>query len=731
MNNFKLFYASLWLLTVLAQPGIVRAQTAVLHHGMKISLLPDKHRLTVEDTIKLSQAVLQPTGGVVHFLLHRGLPPVSATPGVKIAAEQTTSPLDEDHQAAYYAVTLPPNIKTFVIKYEGEIYHPLSQQGEEYARHFSETAGIISADGIYLSNQSFWYPWFNDDLISFTLEVQLPEGWKVISQGERTRHAIGRSPATVRWESPEPQEGIYLVGGRLVEYGRTAGRVQVMAFLRTPDKKLASEYLDLTGRYLEMYRQLVGPYPYKKFALVENFWETGYGIPSFTLMGSRIIRLPFILYSSYPHEILHNWWGNGVYVDEEGGNWSEGLTTYLADHLMEEQRGTAAEYRRATLQKYRDYVDTSRDFPLTEFRSRSSSVTEAVGYGKTLMFFHMLRQRLGDQGFIRSLQKFYRANRFKRAGFSELQVAFSEGAGEDLDAEFSQWINRSGAPGLKIRRAAAEPDGKNYRLTAVLEQVQPGPVYKLRVPLAISLEGREKAYQTTVTMDQRRLELDLPMPGRPLRLDVDPEFDVFRRLDPSEVPPALTLAFGSDHVLVLLPSQAAEKAREGYRWLAESWRSSRLDQLEIKLDSEVDALPSDRTVWLLGWENRFRPQVAAGTAAYGVSFTDTGLEINGTPFLKDKHSVVLVAAHPANPHLALAWAATDRIPAMPGLGRKLPHYGKYSYLVFEGDEPRNIAKSQWPVVNSALSVVVVQQDGDGSRGPGGKLAPRHELIGLP
>ena len=128
-----------------------------------------------------------------------------------------------------------------------------------------------------------------------------------------------------------------------------------------------------------MYRGLIGPYPYGKFALVENFWETGYGMPSFTLLGPQIIRFPFILSSSYPHEILHNWWGNSVFVDYETGNWCEGLTAYMADHLIQEQRGKGDEYRRDTLQKYRDYVRDGRDFPLTEFRSRHSAATEAVG----------------------------------------------------------------------------------------------------------------------------------------------------------------------------------------------------------------------------------------------------------------------------------------------------------------------------------------------------------------
>src|SRR5258707_15462104 len=130
------------------------------------------------------------------------------------------------------------------------------------------------------------------------------------------------------------------------EYSRDAGGVKAMAFLRKPDKALADRYLDATAQYLEMYRGLLGPYPYSKFALVENFWETGYGMPSFTLLGEQVIRFPFILHSSYPHELLHNWWGNGVFVDLAGGKWCVGLTAFLPDPPIAEQRDPVADHLR-------------------------------------------------------------------------------------------------------------------------------------------------------------------------------------------------------------------------------------------------------------------------------------------------------------------------------------------------------------------------------------------------
>lgn len=697
-----------------------------IRHELKVVLEPDRNRIEGEDRITLPEELLAGSGRKLEFSLHAGLQVLSSVPGVKPERDPTTGN-PQSFPVQRFTVEFPPGEQSFVITYHGEIMHPLDRKGEEYARSFQETPGLISSDGIHLTGASHWYPRLNQDLMSFTLDIQLPEGWDAVSQGKRTRHIQREGWTHVRWESPEPQDEIFLIGGRFTEYSRASGEVQALAFLRQPDEELANKYLGATVRYLAMYSQLIGPYPYKKFALVENFWETGYGMSSFTLLGSKVIRLPFILHSSYPHEILHNWWGNGVFVDSAAGNWSEGLTAYLADHLIQEQVGTAQEYRRATLQKYADYVSKAKDFPLTAFRSRHSAVTEAVGYGKTLMFFHMLRQGVGDLAFTRGLQEFYREKKFHRAKFSDLKNAFSAAAGKDLGPEFSQWISRPGAPWLRVSEARGRPDGTDYLLTAVVKQIQPGPAYVLQIPVAVHMQGQERAFQRTVAMDGKLLELQLRVPHRPWRLDVDPEFDVFRRLDHRETPPALTQAFGAERGLVLLPGRAPEETRQGYQEFAEVLQRSQTGQLEIKWDGEVESLPSDSAVWVLGWENRFRPEIVAALADYAVSLTEGGVRIGTEEIRRNDNSVVLSARLPENPNLALTWIATDNATAMTGLGRKLPHYRKYSYLGFQGDEPVNIFKGQWPVIDSPMSVPVAQADGSVVSGQKGKLAPRRPL----
>jgi aminopeptidase N len=705
-------------------------------HELKVTLKPQAQRLEVTDRITFDASMPR----TLHFILHQGLSPevidgdatLDPVDGVSSGAADTGATLQAGVIAPErFILRLPAQTQALTLRYQGVIHHTIEQLGEEYARSFGISPGLIGPQGVFLAGSSYWYPQFDGGALHFSLEVSSPEGWRAVSQGRRVARTEREGRVIDTWRTDEPQEEIYLVAAPFVEYRQAAGAAEAMVFLREPDRPLAQRYLDATGQYLTLYRALIGPYPYRKFALVENFWETGYGMPSFTLLGSRVIRLPFILHSSYPHEILHNWWGNGVYVDYATGNWSEGLTSYLADHLIKEQRGQGAEYRRGTLQKYADYVREQQDFPLSAFRGRHNSVTEAVGYGKTLMLFHMLRRELGDAGFTAGLQGFYRDNLYKVASFDEVRDAFNAVATRPLDGFFEQWVRRTGAPQLRVRDARASRTSGGFELRARLEQVQDGPVYGLQVPVAVAMEDVDQAFETSVAMQTRTQEIRLHLPARPGRLDVDPQFDLFRRLDRSEIPPALSQALGAERVLLVLPAAAPRPLRAAYAELVDSWRRGRAGQFEVQLDADLQRLPDDRAVWLFGWENRFRPVFDAALAAYPYTVSGDRVAIADVELARDEHSVVAVARNPADPDRALAWVASGDPRAVAGLARKLPHYGKYSYLGFVGEAPDNMLKGQWPVPDSPMSVAVVQEDGAPIPSVEARFAPRAPLAQLP
>ncbi|MDO9171746.1 MAG: M1 family aminopeptidase [bacterium] len=284
-----------------------------------------------------------------------------------------------------------------------------------------EIQGTISDEGIYLAASSYWLPLADKALHVYRLKVVTPAGWEPLTQGERTLHQEQDGQLTTVWESDEPSDSLTLIANRYQVTERDFGGVLGATYFLADEPALVETYLERTGAYLDMYREMIGPYPFNRFTTVENWFPTGYGMPGWTLLGGQVLRLPFIPTTSFGHEIAHNWWGNSVFVDAAGGNWCEGLTVYCADYHYKELESPAAarEYRRTLLKDYAAYVRDGRDLPLRDFRERHSGATRAVGYGKSMMVFHMIDEAIGRDAFLAALREVARTHLFREAAWDD------------------------------------------------------------------------------------------------------------------------------------------------------------------------------------------------------------------------------------------------------------------------------------------------------------------------
>ncbi len=676
-----------WVLLV--GPGSTRSTSAkdekapILRHKIVVTIDPESHLVDVRVRIDNVPVV----GGEIRFTANAALTVTSLDKVALLSpvpAKERVSGAS-GHLREYVLRPAPgegawAKRRAASLRLRGAIKSPLRQRGDSLGGVLA-TTGVVSKDGVFLSGASGWIPRFGADLMTFKLTVDSPKGWRAVSQGARSAEQEDGDRWSVTWGCDQPMDEVYLIANRYQVYADETGPTRALAYLLRPDDALAKKYLDATSRYLAMYVDLIGPYPYAKFALVENFWESGFGMPSFTLLGSRVIRFPFILTSSYPHEILHNWWGNSVYVAWEEGNWCEGLTAYLADHLMKEVAGKGAEHRFGVLKKYRNFVGDGDDLSLSAFRSRHSVATQAVGYGKALMVFHMLRRRVGAPAFKRALRAFYKELRFKKASWADIESVFTRTAGESLKKFFAQWVRRTGAPSLEsvVHRSA---DG----LTLEIKQVQEGEPYDLRVPVVLTVRGKAVGRRLSLSLGKRAHKFSLAEHGDVVRVDVDPEFDLFRHLDRSEIPPSLGQVFGSPRVLFVLPSAAESSLGAAWRAFPDGWRRKGVDVSVITSD-KLTALPKDRSVWVLGSRNRWRTAVAKDLDARRAK--------NPGRSLGESESYVCAARHPGDPALVLGWVATEHAAAIAGLVRKLPHYSSYSFVAFSGDAPTATDKGKW------------------------------------
>ncbi len=708
--NFKYLILPLLLISCL-----LFAQTKTIHHEISVSLSPAKSFIDVTDKITIPTELIK--GGMT-FLLNQKLIAEAESKNITLSFEKKLVSakdvgMDREGDETFgnlklikYKVTHLANVKnnlTFTIHYKGTIDSPIEQSAENYQRGFSQSPGIIDKPGVFLAGSTYWVPSFGDELVTFNLTVKSPKDWKTVSQGKRTINKDANEFHIDKWECNTPQEEVFLIAAKFTEYSYAAGAVTAMAFLRTPDENLANKYLETTAQYLEMDRQLIGKYPYSKFALVENFWETGYGMPSFTLLGEKIIRFPFILHSSYPHELLHNWWGNSVYVDFKKGNWCEGLTAYMADHLIKEQRGQGVEYRRGTLQRFTDYVNDKNDFPISKFVSRYDGASEAIGYGKTLMMYHMLRRKVGDDNFKKAFQIFYRNNKFKVASFDDIEKAFEDATGKDYKAYFKQWINRKGAPQLELKNVHVKKVDKNYNLRFDIIQTQKDKPFTIDIPIIIADKFGTKTM--IIHSKDRDTKFSLSARNKPLTLFVDPQFDVFRRLDPREIPASFSKAYGSKSMLIILPNKT-DKLYSLYKNFADEWIKGSSSKIEIKNGDEISKLPADKTVFLLGINNKYFDKFNIQLAKHNSHISTDSVKLAGTVLPTAQNDFFFSVKNKNNPAQVVLFLKIGKKEAVAGLVRKLPHYGKYSYLAFQGNEPTNIAKGQWTVTESPLIAVL-------------------------
>ncbi len=695
-------------------------KTPVIHYKISVAIQAETHGLHAKNIMTIPPELAR--DGLRFFLNSELEPKVENTNlRIKLIKKDETAKdigMDRDNDVSQkdsedsvirlnvYEITgfKPGNKAVLPLIISGKINNPIKQLGEEYSRGFSSSPGIIEKRGVYLAGATYWIPSIENTYVSYDMEVKSPPGWSSVSQGRLEEFKQSNEGHIDRWVVDTPTEEIYVIAAKFTRYEKEIAsikggkNIKVMAYLRTPDPALANKYITTTAQYMEMYEDLIGDYPYSKFALVENFWETGYGMPSFTLLGSQIIRFPFILHSSYPHELLHNWWGNSVYIDFDTGNWAEGLTAYMADHLVAEGRSQGAQYRRSLLQSYTNYVNDKNDFALKDFISRSNAATQAVGYGKTAMVFDMLRVKFGDEVFKRALSQFYQKHKFSTAGWNDIKNAFAEETKQNLDWFFKQWIDGTGAPELAIEKVYQEAN----RLTLMLKQNQNRQAFNLDIPIAVY--SRDNIVLHKVNMHKKLQVFSLPVDGKIVRVEIDPEFNIFRRLHFSEIPPSLGAVFGAKQVLIVLPDNTSPTLKNRYKKLADLW--SGRENVKIVKDSDLQDLPDDAAIWIFGRGNKFYHIIEKALPIYNAKIDNSTLIIDGKSLKLDDNSSVITIRNPKNPQAGMVGLTAHSDAAIAGLARKLPHYGKYSYLAFSGDEPTNTAKGQWQVMESPMIAVL-------------------------
>jgi hypothetical protein len=663
-----------------------------LHQELTIRLDPVTRELTAEAEIRAQGLP------VVEFALARQFTVE------RLLVNGASAPISPHRAQAFrnrwrIPVRSSPLSQTVTVRYRGRLEPLMTADHREV---LSGLPPMADARGSFLPGGTGWYPELAAPAFTYRLLLDLPESQRGLVPGRLSEERIEAGRYLATFTFPHPADSIELIAGpyRIQErsLSRTGGEpIRLRTYFHPEIADLAEGYLSAIGRYIELYSRWIGPYPFGEFSVVSSPLPTGFGMPTLTYLGIDVLRLPFIRQSSLGHEILHNWWGNGVAVDYTRGNWAEGLTAFMADYTYKEREGADAA-REARLGFLRDMaaVPTGQDAPLREFVSRTHGTSQVVGYHKGAFLFLMLRDHLGFEAFDRGIQRFWRDQQFRRASWADLRRAFEQASGRDLGGFFDQWLSRQGVPRLTIESLRAERDSVGYRVRIVVKQGD--PAYTLTVPVVVTTaEGK---VERRPEVAGSRQELVIAVDHRPLSVALDPDARILRQLDPAEVPPILRQAIlDPATVTVLLGSD------ESIRGIASDLARGLLDH--PPRFAEPHALPDSVPLLVIG----LTPHVERFLTQAGLPPRPASLGARGSARFwtaTQRSGKVLVVVEAETPE------------ALAALLRPLPHYGRQSYLVFEGS--RAIERGVWPARHREWAVLGI----DGVLGrEGSGAAPRN------
>jgi hypothetical protein len=710
LRNVILLLISLAILPCVAEEAFASSphfDFNIQSHYLIIQVDPSRHLLKAEDRLEIDMKRSRPT--TLSLLLN---PHLKVT---RIVDQRTGQPLswsEANFSAQANRLDLPlqevEERLVLSISYEGFIYDPIVREKELQFVRGDKTSGLIGSEGVYLSSESHWYPDRPDSMATFQVEATISDPFRIVTQGELVSEKLKDGSWVSQWMNALPAESLTLVAGKYSVKTRKVDGIKISTYFFHEDDRFSETFLNSAEEYLKIYSDLLGPFPFKKFDIVQNFFSSGYGFPTLTLLAPEAIRQgkEFLKPGALDHEIVHSWWGHYVSEKPGTGNWVEPLTTYCANYYDKELRvgkEVAHKYRQDVMQKYAIKVPLSKDYPLRKFEGKETALDAQIGYGKGSMVFHMLRRVIGKDLFFASLRQFAMRYGGKQASWEDIQKVFEEMSEKRLNRFFSEWLDRSGGPQLKLENVGVQASVDGFVISG--EVVQEGDVYEL--PLLIEVDDGVGKKRLILEVSKKRSSFSMEVPRMPLKLTLDPDDQLFRRLYPEEIIPGLNALLEDPEKVLIISDQGDEESRKTYSELARMVKELKGGQILSAKEATEEKLRNS-SVMLLGesWKTPILSKLLFRLPK-PVDQKEGLFLVKGERVDEEDESLLLSFPKPLSPG---KWVSLyfGRSAAALSRARSLFFYGWDSYILFKNGRPKE--RGDFPPRTSFVSHNFLSKD---------------------
>ncbi|HHO53308.1 MAG TPA: hypothetical protein ENK18_21160 [Deltaproteobacteria bacterium] len=376
----------------------------------------------------------------------------------------------------------------------------------------------------------------------WTLELIAPEGYTLLSNGERIDGGAEGGRAWARYEQRQPMPAylVTFVAARLSVVEAEGAVIPVRYLVPEGSEDRVQRAFGKTPEMIACFEeQLEIPYPWPRYdqVVVHDFVFGGMENVSCTTMTDVLLvddraELEGRLDGLVAHELAHQWFGDLVTCQDWSQGWlNESWATYMEAVWWEHSRGPeeAIWYRFTTARGYLEEHDGRYRRPIVSYDFREPiDLFDRHLYNKGSCVLWTLRHTLGDEAFWGGVRRYLERHAHDTVHTRHFQRAMEEVSGTNLDGFFHQWVHRPGHPSLVVRLGT-----ESERISVTIEQQggagPPGAEALFELPLLLQIEDEGRVEQVVLQIREASRTYVLPASAS-AHVRIDPGYRVLAQI---------------------------------------------------------------------------------------------------------------------------------------------------------------------------------------------------------
>lgn len=358
---------------------------------------------------------------------------------------------------------LPPGQQVkLTLAFEGQVPRDFGSNGEKTGYGiFNVSEGVLTLANFYPMLAVYDDEGWNldpvhgegdavySDAAFYDVSVTVARDVRVVTSGVAVDRQVRRDTLTLRYLSGPSRDFFMAMSRDFLVLTEDVDGTAVNSYYLPGQDEGGRAALRFATDALGVFDARFGPYPYTELDAVAVPLNLAAGVeyPGVILLDSDFYDTadePFFEFAT-AHEVAHQWWYNVVGNDVIDEPWlDEALTNYSAAVYYEAVEGeeglerTLGSWRRAYDNFVREGKDAAVAQPVPAFADTESY--GVVVYIKGALFFHALREAVGDDAFFRALREYYQAHKYGIATPEDLLGAFEEASGRGLEELYRHWL---------------------------------------------------------------------------------------------------------------------------------------------------------------------------------------------------------------------------------------------------------------------------------------------------